>query len=204
MTNIHVGSRNNRFIAILILVLFSFCIVLVLFFPLIRQAPAALLITADPLKTADFAVALTGDLGDRVGDAAKLYKDNYVKGLIITFTDKQTMNMLVETAIVDGFPREDIIITEMKVKNTADEAKAVRELAKDQGVNSLIVITDPYHTLRTRIIFNKEFRNSGIQVQVRPVIDHWYRSDSWWQTKEGVNLTWEEYLKIGLFLFGLN
>jgi uncharacterized SAM-binding protein YcdF (DUF218 family) len=146
---------------------------------------------------------LTGDQGDRVSEAARLYKNDYVDYLYITFTDPFTRDMLIRQAVEDGIPSVQIEVTSMTVSNTVEEAYAIKDLSQKNNVDSLIIITDPYHTLRTRIIFRREFRGSSISIQVRPVVGHWYRSDTWWKTFDGIQLTLEEYLKIFLYYFGI-
>ena len=177
-------------------------VVVILFSPLILRGIGALLIYADPLKEADSVVALSGDTGDRVAEAARLYQKQYASYLFITYTDEPARDALIRAAVMEGIPADRVIVTEMQVSNTVDEARAIKALAKERAQDSLIIITDPFHTLRTRIIFRNVFRGSGIDVQVRPVGRHWYRSTTWWRTAEGRRYTLEEYLKILLYFFG--
>jgi uncharacterized SAM-binding protein YcdF (DUF218 family) len=177
-------------------------VVVILFSPLILRGIGALLIYADPLKEADSVVALSGDTGDRVAEAARLYQKQYASYLFITYTDEPARDALIRAAVMEGIPADRVIVTEMQVSNTVDEARAIKALAKERAQDSLIIITDPFHTLRTRIIFRNVFRGSGIDVQVRPVGGHWYRSTTWWRTAEGRRYTLEEYLKILLYFFG--
>lgn len=170
--------------------------------PFILRGIGAVLIYADPLEEADMAVALSGDTGDRVTEAVWLYDHHFVDGLFITYTDEQAHNALVNAAVKEGIPTDRIYVTPATVSNTVEEARAVRALAAERDQDSLIIITDPFHTLRTRIIFRKELQGSGISVQVRPVVGHWYRSNTWWKTSEGVQITTQEYLKILLYYFG--
>ena len=177
-------------------------VVVVLTSPLILRGIGALLIYADPLKEADSVVALSGDTGERVAEAARLYQKQYASYLFITYTDEPARDALIRAAVMEGIPADRVIVTEMQVSNTVDEARAIKALAKERAQDSLIIITDPFHTLRTRIIFRNVFRGSGIDVQVRPVGGHWYRSTTWWRTAEGRRYTLEEYLKILLYFFG--
>lgn len=170
--------------------------------PLILRGIGAVLIYSDPLKDAGAAVALSGDSGDRISEAAWLYNNNRVAYLFITYTDEPARDVLLWAAQQEGIPAEHVLVTEMQVSNTVDEARAIRALAKERELTSLIVITDPFHTLRTRVIFRNELKGSGIDVQVRPVVGHWYRSTTWWRTAEGRRLTLEEYMKILLYFFG--
>lgn len=177
-------------------------LLIVVSLPLFLRGVGALLIFADPLEKADMAVALSGDTGDRVSEAALLMRNSYVDGIIITYTDEKARDALISEAVKKEISAGRIYVTYATVSNTVDEARAVRDLAAERAQESLIVITDPFHTLRTRIIFRDIFEGSDIKIQVRPVADHWYRSDSWWKTPEGVNLTIQEYLKIILYFFG--
>jgi len=191
--------KSGRGCAWVILLLIIF---LVLSAPLILRGIGAVLIYADPLEDADSVVALSGDTGDRVTEAAWLYEHQYADYLFITYTDEPARDALIRSAQLAGIPGERVIVTEMQVSNTVDEARAIKALAEERAQDSLIIITDPFHTLRTRIIFRNVFRGSGIDVQVRPVGGHWYRSTTWWRTAEGRRYTLEEYLKILLYFFG--
>lgn len=170
--------------------------------PLILRGIGAALIYADPLEKAGLAVALSGDEGDRISEAAELMRNHYVDGIIITYTDKSASDQLISEAEKKDIPPDRIYVTYATVSNTVDEARAVLDLAANRAQDSLIIITDPFHTLRTRIIFRDIFAGSGISIQVRPVPDHWYQADSWWKTEEGVSLTIQEYLKILFYRFG--
>ncbi len=148
------------------------------------------------------AVALSGDTGDRVSEAALLMRDSYVDGIIITYTNEEARDALFNEAVKKEISGGKIYTTYATVSNTVDEAKAVRDLTDERTWDSLIVITDPFHALRTRIIFRDIFQDTGVKIQVRTVADHWYQANTWWKTTEGVNLTIQEYLKIFLYYFG--
>ena len=186
----------------LIVGMLSICI-LVAAFPLGLRAIGAVLIIADPLKKAGAAVALSGDSGDRITEAADLYKKEYVRSLFLTNTDETAVRNMESWAVDQGIPYRKIFVTDAVVSNTVEEAKAIRHLAEERNMDSLIIITDPFHTLRTRVIFRDQFRGSGIAIQVRPVRDSWYRSDSWWKTAEGRQYTWEEYFKTFMYKLGV-
>lgn len=189
------SGRGCWFVIIVIVVLFA------LSSPLILRGIGAALIYADPLEKAGLAVALSGDEGDRISEAAELMRNHYVDGIIITYTDEATYDQLISEAGKKDISPDRIYVTYTMVSNTVDEARAVLDLAANRAQDSLIIITDPFHTLRTRIIFRDIFQGSGISIQVRPVPDHWYQADSWWKTAEGVSLTFQEYLKILFYRF---
>lgn len=194
---------NPGLILIISAVVLFACLLLPVVISLGLRGIGGFLIHADPLKKADAVVALSGDSGDRVSEAVLLYKSDYADYLIITFTDEAARDELIRSAVRQSFPQENIFVTGSTVFNTVDEAIAVRRLALEHDIDSLIIITDPYHTLRTRIIFESQLKSSDIDVQVRPVRDHWYRNNTWWKTELGRQYTYEEYLKIILYFFGV-
>lgn len=69
---------------------------------------------------------------------------------------------------------------------------------------SVIVVTEPYHTQRARMIFRDVFRGSGKVVCVHPVLSHWYRSGTWFLSLDGWQLTINEYVKMAGYLTGLS
>lgn len=180
----------------------SVVVLLIILSPLVLREIGRLLTYADPLEKADMAVALSGDTGDRVSEAAILMRDGYVDGIILTYTNEEARDALFNEAVKKEISGGKIYVTYATVSNTVDEAKAVRDLTDERTWDSLIVITDPFHALRTRIIFRDIFEETGVSIQVRTVADHWYLANSWWKTREGVSLTVQEYLKIFLYFFG--
>ena len=194
-------KKNRTKSGCLWLILLALALLVVLS-PLVLRGIGRLLTSADTLENADMAVALSGDTGDRVSEAALLMRDSYVDGIIITYTNEEACDALFNEAVKKEISGGKIYTTYATVSNTVDEAKAVRDLTDERTWDSLIVITDPFHALRTRIIFRDIFQDTGVKIQVRTVADHWYQANTWWKTTEGVNLTIQEYLKIFLYYFG--
>jgi uncharacterized SAM-binding protein YcdF (DUF218 family) len=167
-----------------------------------------ILIVADHLEPANAIVVLSGGSNDRIIYAAQLHNNGFGEYLIITETGirypgnpKPATQMAIDLALDQGFSEKSILAPEVVVNSTADEAKIVRETAEASDFTSLIVVTDPYHTFRTRLIFRNIFRGSGIKVMVHPISGHWYESSTWFFSREGWKTTIMEYVKtIGFFL----
>jgi uncharacterized SAM-binding protein YcdF (DUF218 family) len=171
----------------------------------------AYLIVADPLKPSSALVILSGDLG-RMEETARLYKDDFGRWLIITETSQPSLNPEYETkttmvkrleAIREGIPEDSILITKGKSSSTLDEANAVKSLLEGKNMTSAIIVTDPFHSRRTRTIFRDVLNGSGIDIIIRPVRNHWYRSDSWFYSKLGWITTVQEYGKYFAYLAGI-
>lgn len=186
--------------------------ILMLSLELILWALGGILIIADPLRESDAVVVLSGG-GDlsRLEEGALIYMDHYASWLILTETG-QTLpgqeslytTYLRQEAVKLGVPDERIIATGGHAYSTYDEATHTLALMRDKDIHSCIVVTEPYHSLRTRFIFQKVFRGTGLKVIVRPVRGHWYRSGSWWATADGRDATISEYVKLFGFFLGLN
>ena len=161
----------------------------------------AILIVADPLEPVDAVVVLSGDDGDRLALALEMHDKGMAPNLVITDTSREANRRLVREAEQGGFPEDAIYITNLRVENTLDEARAVRELSQSQGWDALMVVTDPFHSFRARFIFRRELQGSGVIILVRPVVGHWFRSPSWFFHREGWGVVFLEIAKFSSYLF---
>jgi len=171
---------------------------LLIYFSLV--AVGSILIVADPIVPVDAVVILSGDSGDRLGMAADMLERGYVYNLVITNTDRAANRRLARAAEDLGFDRDRIFITDLEVDSTLDESRAVLQFAQDKGWTSFMVVTDPYHSFRTRFIFRRELRGSGVTISVRPVVGHWFRSSTWFYHREGWRFVFLEFGKLFNYL----
>lgn len=181
-------------------------VLLVVFGYLGLRAAGAFLITGDPLRKADAVVVLGGGDVTRVHQGVRLVVAGYAGSLILTEPGElepgagPASRILRSEAIASGLTPSAILITPKVSSSTAEEALAVRELMAEKGFHSVIVVTEPYHTKRTRLIFQRAFASSDLSVWVYPVQNHWYRSGTWFLHAEGWGHTVREYVKLGELL----
>lgn len=161
----------------------------------------AFLIVADPIEPVDAVVVLSGGAGERLALAIEMHERGIAPNLVITDTDRASNARLRAEAIDGGFPREAVYITDLPVDSTYEEALAVMDLASANGWTRVMVVTDPYHSFRTRFIFRRELSGSGLAVLVRPVEGHWFRSADWFLSKEGWQFVILEIAKFFNYLF---
>jgi uncharacterized SAM-binding protein YcdF (DUF218 family) len=69
-----------------------------------------------------------------------------------------------------GVPEEDILLEE-KAHSTRDSARLVAALARERGIRSLMLVTDPFHCVRSV----GAFRVEGFEAEASPV----YSSPMW-------------------------
>jgi uncharacterized SAM-binding protein YcdF (DUF218 family) len=168
------------------------------------------LVVEDPLRPADALVPLAGEW-PRIAAGAELLKQGYARWFVITEmqVDQQQASpgfryseSARRQAIEEGVPAKQIMVAPDVVATTYAEARALRRLAQEQGWRSLIVVTSPYHTRRSRIIFRAAFAGSGVTIVVRAMKQHWYHADNWWRFPDSQETTAREYLKLALYLLG--
>ena len=177
---------------------------------ILLRAAGAYLIYADELQPADVIVVLSGGTDSRMNEALRLYKEDYAKIIVLTETGEQTegyeylnsFDMRIQL-INNGVPSGNIMITDLTVNTTVDEAVAIRDLMQNRQFRSAIVVTDPYHTRRSKLIFNQVFDETGINVIMHPVRSSWYNSRTWFTSVKGWQFTLLEYAKLISMKFGI-
>jgi uncharacterized SAM-binding protein YcdF (DUF218 family) len=190
------GSRQARHLK-------RFAILAIGMVALFVVAPYALrglgnyLIVYDPLEQADAVVVLAGERPRSIF-AEQLIAHRYANWLITT---KEFMRGDV---IAEGVAESRVLLVPdpNAVMSTYDEARVVRELAQEREMHSLIVVTSPYHTRRAQLIFDDVFADSSISFTMQPVRQHWYSSDTWWHSVEGMQRTGSEYFKLAFYFVG--
>ena len=173
------------------------------------RGAGAFLIVSDRIKKSDAVVVLGGGDQQRVKQAVQLVMDQQGGYLLITEPGEvkpgQGMgSQAVRTeAIEDGLSPYAILITEGISRSTYDESRAVLAFMQKRHFQSVIVVTDPYHTRRAQIIFRDTFRGSGLGVRIYPVQNSWYRSNTWFLSADGWGSTVREYVKLTGYMLGL-
>ena len=200
------SKSRSLWIGCLIFFLVTILILIVIWVSLVGAA--SYLNVGDRVKPVDAIVVLSGDEGDRILEAVKWYKQSYGKYFVITKTHTEDIGegrtyseMLMRIAMEGGVPADSMLFTAGEASSTVEEARAIKLLAQQRNIESILVITAPYHTRRTMIIFNREFSDTDIKVLVHPVEDSWYRPLTWYLSSEGWRQTLTEYASLFLIWF---
>jgi uncharacterized SAM-binding protein YcdF (DUF218 family) len=191
-------------------------IVIILLLPVILElflwGLGGYLVIADPIEPSQaIAILSGGDDEARLEEAARLFSEGFAERIIVTETedinseDPDALNSVYVRRELElmGVSGDAVIVTEKVVSSTWGEARVIRKLLLREGIESCIVVTDPFHTRRTRIIFRDEFEPHGISLSVRPSSSHWYHSTSWWTSRAGWDTTLNEYVKLFAYWVGL-
>jgi len=153
------------------------------------------LVVNQPPKPADVIIVLsTGE--DRVAKGVVLYQEGYASKILFTGGGSDNMGKQAEAL---GVPAGDILL-EQDSFTTYTNAKYSLKIIEDHGFKSAIIVTSPYHTKRSGIIFRHFFK--GIDLTVCSAAYDPQLAHNWWKHSESTGWVATEYLKLGFyFLF---
>jgi uncharacterized SAM-binding protein YcdF (DUF218 family) len=204
----HAGSCLAKILKRLMVLGLAGLLLVVSVITLLRSLGSFLIVSDNPQKTEAVAVLSGGDIS-RIKEGARVLRELKGDYFIITETGYQlpeigysnTLNQKLEAHDL-GVPSTAMLVTEQQVRSTLDEAKAVRQLAEAHGIKSVVVVTEPYHSYRTKLIFSDVFKGSEIKLAVQPVRGHWFRSETWFLSPKNWQLVVNEYFKLAGYLMG--
>jgi len=167
------------------------------------RAAGAYLIIADDLTPVDTIIIMGGGDEGRMNEALELYREKYARIIVLTetgvrieeFDYLQSFDLRIQL-LNNGVPSGNVLITGSEATSTLEEAHAVKQLLERRQFSSAIIVTDPYHTKRTSIIFKDIFSEQDISLYFRPVTPSWYNSRTWFLSRDGWKFTLLEYVKL--------
>ncbi len=164
------------------------------------------LISTQEAVPADAIVVLGGGSGSRQELAVALVQKGYAPALVSSGETphlpgfKQSFATLGADYMVSlGAPRDAMILLP-DTTSTRDEALACLQLAQENGLTSLLVITDSYHTRRARMTFRKVFDGSEVRIIVVGAEPEWFSADNWWTQERSLLAVLEEYAKLAFYI----
>ena len=94
-----------------------------------------------------------------------------------------------------GVPAEAIEILGGVGTSTFAEARLVRDYCRVHGLKSILVVTTAFHTARSRWVFQKVLRETGVKIHLAAA-DHPFFTEANWYTKdEGLVAYFNESIK---------
>ena len=177
--------------------------------PFLRYCASALMVNDAPKKS-DAIVILAGGEPGRAWEAADLYNGKLAPYVVVTkdlptFDEEQLRKYGIE--LVDGrgnyirvlrglgVPEEKIVTVKTPVEDTFSEITAVRELCKERGWKSLVIVTSNYHTRRARLTA-RYILGSGIDVSVVASSHGGLNRASWWKNNADARTFLIEFQKL--------
>lgn len=151
------------------------------------------------LEPSDVIIVLSGEQGERVETAVKLYTQGFAPCLLMTGGPVEwnvaAAEIMAWQAESLGVPPQDIVL-ERKATSTYENALYTLKILKEKGWRSAIVVTSPYHLRRTRFIFEKVFAGSNIHLSFYGAENPWLVPEEWWRQDRGIEVVGMEYFKL--------
>lgn len=152
----------------------------------------------DELQKADAIVAISGGETDqRTKEAVELYYQELAPVLLFSGAARDqgvsNADIMKQSAVASGVP-EDKIIIEDQAQNTFDNAKFVRDLLHQNNIDSIILVTSPYHQRRAYSTFRR-ILGDNFSIINHSSTDSAWRKNGWWRDDWARALTWSELQK---------
>jgi uncharacterized SAM-binding protein YcdF (DUF218 family) len=167
---------------------------------------------------ADALVLLMGNFTDRVLQTADLYESGIADRVIIVeesmggyqgLIDRGVKiishtSQAVSSLVALGVPADSIIVIPGDARSTFDEAVIVRNyLSGNREIDTIVLVSSPYHLRRASMLFEKAFRVAGLPVFTGTSGSGNYtgfNTDRWWRSKEDIQHVLTEVIKMGSFI----
>lgn len=210
------GTRRVR--RVVIRTLAAIVLLLIVAGALFSRAAGRYLVVEDPLEKADAVVALAGARVERWLEVVDLFHAGWAPRVVLSNgrTDEVELQLRARGIRLPGeaevardamvqmkVPAASIEILPMSVDNTAQEARAVRELAAANGWQRLIIVTSKYHSRRTAFAFRREFEGTPVQIRIRTSRYDRATPERWWRDRADFRYVTMEYQKLIAYRLGL-
>lgn len=174
-------------------------------YPLLRST-GRFLIREDARAKGDAMIVLGGAPVDRGIAAARLFKEGtaplavFTGGMVPPSLQaagvlRNEATLTRDVAVQLGLPVDHTLLLE-RGSSTWEEGEAVRELARTNAYDTVVVVTTEFHTRRVGRVFRKLLEPAGVTVLVRAAPSVQYRAAQWWRTEEGLLMVNNEYVKL--------
>ncbi len=198
------GLRPRRPISYVVKAVLPCALFLGVFLVLLGQA-GNFLAKSDPQRPADAALVFSGDPGyERTKEAVKLYKEQWVKKIVLTGSGGPGDGALSlrGVAVREGVRPEDILL-ENRSTSTYTNLLNSREIILSQGFTSVLLVSSPYHLRRVWALARRVFQNDTVHFMCHPVSHSYWRPDKWWEQSWERRVLAREYVRLAAFwLFG--
>ncbi|MBV9355416.1 MAG: YdcF family protein [Chloroflexi bacterium] len=174
-----------------------------------RLLPAVgtFLVVSEPLEPADAIIVLAGNAPARLPHAEDLFHQGLAPLLIVSDEEvhTQTLDTTWSRLYALGVVASDLpasaltILTDPPPESTLDEAERDAAMLQARGLHSAILVTDPFHSRRARLLFGAEFARHGLTVRSSPNADQ-LDLPHWWMDRAARRMVVEEYVKLGAYL----
>ena len=166
------------------------------------DAPARALVLRDPLIRTDAALVFGGDPGfERTRQAAQLFQDGLTGVLILCGGEEgpgDSARSLMEQALRHGVPADKILLEERST-STRESVVFSRPILERHEIDSLTLITAPYHQRRAFLAARRALGDE-IRLVNCPARPSFWSPEGWWQQWRTIRIVLTEYGKLLYYL----
>lgn len=163
----------------------------------------AFLVVQDPLEKADAIFVLGGTRYERPLEAVELYNAGWAPTITLMrqIADNGELDLMkrgvpykrevdeqIEVMGRLGVPAAAILVMN-EANSTAEEGRALLDVAGRQGWKRVIIVTSKQHTRRARLVMRRRLAGTGIEVVVRSSRLDTADVDRWWQNRSTLRFT---------------
>lgn len=127
--------------------------------------PSWLVIHTSPIQ-ADAAIVLGGGGASRLKKAIALYDTGEVRELLLVDTKASSWKHITDKLCPDCDLSGKRVTVLSGSESTLDDARLTLPVCVEKGFTKVLVITDPYHSRRAEIIFQRLYKPGNISVEV--------------------------------------
>ncbi|MCP3027929.1 YdcF family protein [Halobacillus sp. A5] len=148
------------------------------------------LVIEENAEPSDAVIVLSGN-EDRLKHAAKLYEEGKAETIILSNSTESGTKP--EEAMKAGIEEEDII-SEEQATSTYENAGYTKDLMKEHELKSAIVVTSNYHSLRSKLVFERVYSGEDLTLTFSPAPSYYDLEDG--MSKQETQTTFSEWIKI--------
>jgi uncharacterized SAM-binding protein YcdF (DUF218 family) len=171
-------------------------------------AAARFLDVSEPPRAVDAVLVLGGGADSRPLVAASLVRAGLARRVLVPAARlaPQNEDRLVppEDSLIRGVlrargvPDEAVVALPGEVASTRDEARALNRFLDAEPDATVAVVTNGYHTRRSRMLFRHELGERMARVHFVAAPAGW-GADHWWRSEEGFTSCVTEYFKLAYY-----
>jgi len=160
---------------------------------------------SEPPTQVDYVLVLNGGPKTRPFVAAAMVKAGLTNAVLLTTAsptpDSEAGLVPPEQEIYSrvllkrGVSADQIHVIPGVIASTYDEACALARFLKSNPANSVAIVTNDFHTRRTRSIFRRVLDDLPVRLRIVSAPVDNIRADNWWQSAAGVKIYATEYCK---------
>ena len=163
-------------------------------------AGAYLKLGCESPPASDVIIVLGGEgNGERTRKGAALYREGVAPAVMLSDGTKMSwrttaIGEMYDLAVLEGVP-PNAIVREDRSRSTQENAVYTKELMQELDYDSAVVVTSDWHAKRSRFIFERVYRGSGIELSYCGTPDDRSDFDAWWKDGEKQQVVLTEWAK---------